>query len=605
MRPADFLDLIDVAPWRLAAVCLVATLSVILSFAPHLYVWWLASSLLGDAPVSAAHAAWAGIAVLAALALRYTCAGIASVASHNLAFDVQYDLRRRLAQKLAAVPMGFLDSQPRGAMRKLAVDDVEALEDGLAHLVPETVATVVTPVLLVTVMFVVDWRMALVALSPALLSFVLLGHLMKKGKGVISRYQAGLAHISAIASETVSAFPLVKTFGADNIILGRAAAAFETFRNETGEWIRRALIPSTWFQIMTTATPAVVLPAGLWLYLDGNLDLSTLLFFLIISIALGNVFQTLSTLSNRLIDQRSILARLQAQLFAAELDVAEQPQSATGSAIEFDGVSFGYDDRPVLSDISFAGEPGETIALVGPSGSGKSTITRLIARFWDVSKGAVRIGGIDVRQMTPEEVNAQVAMVFQDVFLFSRSIRDNIRLGRPNAGDTEVEAAARAAEAHGFIMDLPGGYDTVLGENGAGLSGGQRQRLSIARAILKNAPILVLDEATAYADPQNELLVQKAISALSRGKTVFIIAHRLSTIVDADQVIVLDKGSIVDRGRHGALLDRCVLYRQLWADHLGARDFTFGDKRTSPKDDAPKDDAPKDDAPKDDAVMGR
>lgn len=580
VRLADLLDLIDVSPWRMAALCLAATLSVILSFSPHIYVWWLSSTLLGDVgPASTAELMWAGIAVLAALALRYICAGVASVGSHNLAFDVQFDLRRRLAQKLGAVPLGFLESQRRGALRKTAVDDVEGLEDGLAHLVPEMVATVLTPILLVSVMVVMDWRMTLVALSPALLSFVLLAYLMKKGEGAISRYQNGLARIAAMAIETVAAFPLVKTFAADNIILERAAVAFRQFQDETSAWISQALIPSTWFQILTTATPALVLPVGLWLFLHGGLDLSTFLFFLVVSIALGNVFQTLSTLSNRLIDQQSILARLHALLCAPDLPLEPRPQSPKDNAIAFEGVSFAYDDRQVLTDVGFVARPGETVALVGPSGSGKSTITRLLCRFWDVSAGAVRIGGVDIRKMAPEQVNAHVAMVFQDVFLFSRSVRDNIRLGRPGASDAEVEAAARSAEAHGFIAELPEGYDTVLGENGAGLSGGQRQRLSIARAMLKNAPILVLDEATSYADPQNELQVQKAISALSRGKTVVVIAHRLSTVVDAERIIVLDKGRIVDQGQHRALLDRCELYRRLWTDQLGVSAFTFGHGR--------------------------
>ena len=578
---AELRELIRVSPWRVAALCGIATLSVVLSFSPHAYVWWLSSSLLTEGSAPAEAAAWAGAAVLAALALRYLCAGLSSVLSHYFAFDVQYDLRRRLAQQLAAAPMGYLEAQRRGELRKLAIDDVEGLEDGLAHLIPETVATALTPILLIGAMLAMDWRMTLVALSPSVLSFALLGYLMHKGQGVARRYQSGLAEIAAVANETVTAFPLVKTFGADNIILGRAAEAFTRFQQDTGAWIKRALIPASGFQIMTGAAPAVVLPAGLWLYLRDGLDLPTLLFFLIVATALGNVFQTLSTLSNRMIEQGAILERLRGPLSAPALARADRARSAANAAIEFENVCFGYDERRILTDISFAARPGETLALVGPSGSGKSTITRLLARFWDVAEGAVRIGGVDVRQLTPEEINAQVAMVFQDVFLFSRSVGDNIRLGRAGASDAEVEAAARAAEAHEFIMALPAGYDTVLGENGAGLSGGQRQRLSIARAILKDAPILVLDEATAHADPHNELQVQKALSALSRGKTVLVIAHRLNTIVDAERIIVVDGGQIVDQGRHDALLERCALYARLWADYSRSGAFTFGDGRRS------------------------
>ena len=577
---SDLIAIIDVSRWRVAALCLVAVTSVVLSFSPHLYVWWLGSALLsGEGVPDTSVLVWASVALVAALGLRYACAGISSVGSHFLAFDVQYDLRRRLAQKLAAVPLGFLESQRRGVLRKTAIDDVEGLEDGLAHLIPEVVATALTPVLLISAMLFMDWRMTLVALSPALVGFVLLGYLTKKGEGAVSRYQNGLAEIGGIANEAVSAFPLVKTFGADNIILERAAAAFRKFQSETGEWIEQALVPSTWFQIITTATPAVVLPVGIWLYSQNSLDLSTLLFFLVISIALGNVFFTLGTLSHRLIDQRSILTRLHNLLSEPPLPVGDQPACPDSNSIEFDAVSFSYDDRQVLDDVSFTVQPGESVALVGPSGSGKSTVTRLIARFWDTSGGAIRIGGVDVREMTPDALSERVALVFQEVFLFSRSIRDNIRLGQPEASDSDVEAAAKSAQAHDFIMELPDGYDTVLGENGGGLSGGQRQRLSIARAILKNAPVLVLDEATAYADPQNELQVQTAVSALSRGKTLLVIAHRLNTIVDMDRIVVLDEGRIVDQGRHEALLERCALYQRLWTDYLGVSKFTFGRER--------------------------
>ena len=577
---SDLIAIIDVSRWRVAALCLVAVTSVVLSFSPHLYVWWLGSALLsGEGVPDTSVLVWASVALVAALGLRYACAGISSVGSHFLAFDVQYDLRRRLAQKLAAVPLGFLESQRRGVLRKTAIDDVEGLEDGLAHLIPEVVATALTPVLLISAMLFMDWRMTLVALSPALVGFVLLGYLTKKGEGAVSRYQNGLAEIGGIANEAVSAFPLVKTFGADNIILERAAAAFRKFQSETGEWIEQALVPSTWFQIITTATPAVVLPLGIWLYSQNSLDLSTLLFFLVISIALGNVFFTLGTLSHRLIDQRSILTRLHSLLAEPPLPVGDQPTCPDSNSIEFDAVSFSYDDRQVLDDVSFKVQQGESVALVGPSGSGKSTVTRLIARFWDTSGGAIRIGGVDVREMTPDALSERVALVFQEVFLFSRSIRDNIRLGQPEASDSDVEAAAKSAQAHDFIMELPDGYDTVLGENGGGLSGGQRQRLSIARAILKNAPVLVLDEATAYADPQNELQVQTAVSALSRGKTLLVIAHRLNTIVDMDRIVVLDEGRIVDQGRHEALLERCALYQRLWSDYVGVSKFTFGRER--------------------------
>ena len=566
--------------WRVTALAVCAVASVVLSFSPHIYVWWLGSEMLGGAGVPEfSLLAYVTLALVAGLALRYLCAGAASIGSHFMTFDVQYQLRRNLAQKLAAVPMGYLENQRRGVLRKTAIEDIEALEDGIAHLIPETVATIVSPLLLISAMMYMDWRLALVSLIPALLAMGVLSYLMKKGEGAAQRYQDGLAEIGGIANETVAAFPLVKTFGADNIILDRALKAFRRFRSETGEWIKRALIPATWFQIITNSTPAIMLPVTIWMYGAGAIDISTLLFFLVASIALGNVFVTMGTLSHRLMDQKAILVRLNAIFDEPVLPIAENPAPPASNAIQFNNVSFRYDDRSVLKDINFTIQPGESVALVGPSGSGKSTVTRLLARFWDATEGEVLIGGTDIKQMTPDMLSSSVGLVFQEVFLFSKTVRDNIRLGRPEASDTEVEVAARAAQAHYFIMDLPDGYNTVLGENGSGLSGGQRQRLSIARAILKNAPILVLDEATAYADPQNELQVQNAISNLRKGKTLLVIAHRLNTITDVDRIIVLDEGGIADQGRHPELLERCELYRGLWTDHTDVHEFTFGRAR--------------------------
>ena len=566
--------------WRVAALAVCASATIVLSFSPHAYVWWLGSQMLGDAQMPEFSVlAQATLALLLGLALRYICTAITSVGSHCMTFDVQYELRRRLAQKLAAVPMGYLENRRRGVLRKTAIDDIEALDDGIAHLIPESVAAIVSPLLLISVMMYMDWRLALVALVPALVGMVLMSYLMQKGAKSAEKYQNGLVEIGGIAHETVAAFPLVKTFGADNIILDRAAQAFRRFRFETGDWIKGALVPATWFQIITNSTPAVVLPVGIWMYGAGAIDISTLLFFLVAAIALGNVFFIMGTLSHRLMDQKTILLRLNALFNAPVLPIAKAPAAPANNAIQFNNVSFRYDDRDVLKDISFTVKPGESVALVGPSGSGKSTITRLLARFWDVSDGEVLIGGTDIKNMTPEVLSDTVALVFQEVFLFSKTVRDNIRLGRPEASDTQVSVAARAARAHDFIMELPQQYNTILGENGTDLSGGQRQRLSIARAVLNDSPILVLDEATAYADPQNELQVQTAISNLSRGKTLLVIAHRLNTITGMDRIIVMDEGEIVDQGRHRDLLERCPLYQKLWADHTGVREFTFGRAR--------------------------
>ncbi len=562
--------------WTVISLCLLATLSVVLTFSPHVFVWWLAVELFeGVGLPDPKTLLFACLLLAAALMMRYILAGIASMGSHFVAFQVQKDLRQKLSEKLASISMGYLESQQRGSLRKLAVDDVEGLEDGLAHLIPEAVASIINPLLLITAMFIMDWRMALFAIFPIFGSFFLLGHLMKRGEDATRNYQNGLSEIGAVAQETVSAFPLVKTHGASSIVLGRAAKAFKKFRDETDAWIRKALLPSIWFQVFTTAAPAVVLPAGVYLYQTGSIDIATLLFFLITSIGMGNMFATLGSLSHRLNNQKDILNRIFLILNEKELPVQAAPEPIHMDGIKFENVSFSYGEQTVLKDINLEIKAGESIALVGPSGSGKSTITRLLSRFQDVNEGRILIGDVDIRAVSPDDLNKNISHVFQDVFLFSQSISDNIKLGCADASEEDIIAAAKAAQAHEFIMELPDGYETALSENGRNFSGGERQRISIARAILKNAPLLLLDEATAYADPKNELQVQLAISELTRNKTVIAIAHRLNTIVDMDRIIVLDNGKILDQGQHETLLERCELYRNLWQANLASHSFSF------------------------------
>ena len=294
------------------------------------------------------------------------------------------------------------------------------------------------------------------------------------------------------------------------------------------------------------------------------------------SINLGNLFSTLGSLGHRLSSQKEVLGRIFSILDEPSLRQSNSEKTTAGHSIVFEDVGFSYDGSPTLQSISLSVEEGASVALVGPSGSGKSTILRLISRFWDIQRGTLRIGGTDIRNLPSEHLNRLVSVTFQDVFLFSHSIADNIRLGHPEAADEAIIEAAKAAQAHDFIMDMPQGYQTVLKEGGHNLSGGQRQRLSIARSILHDTPILLLDEATAYADPQNEKLVQQAISELARNKTVLMVAHRLNTVVNMDKIIVLEAGRIIDQGTHAELLDRCPLYQQMWRDHLGSQSFKLG-----------------------------
>ncbi len=574
----QFYSLIRPYRWQVILLCLMAIGSVCLSFAPHYFVWWLGDHILSHDKAPSNQALLIGCGLLVgALAARYSLAGATSIGSHFVAFQIQKDLRIRLSEKLSMTSMGFLEQQRRGDLGKLAVDDVESLEDGFAHLIPELAACLVSPVLLISVMLTFDGRMTFAALSPIALSFLVLIFLVRKGEKATKRYQESLSEVGSAVDEVISAFPLVKTHNAESILLGKAERAFKAFRQETADWIRQALVPSVWFQVLTTSSPITVLSAGIYFHQEGSLSLSSLLLFLILSINLGNLFSTLGSLGHRLSSQKEVLDRIFSILDEPSLPQPNSEKTTTGHSIVFEDVGFSYDGSPTLQSISLSVEEGASVALVGPSGSGKSTVLRLISRFWDIQRGTLRIGGTDIRNLPSEHLNRLVSVTFQDVFLFSHSIADNIRLGHPEATDETIIRAAKAAQAHDFIMDMPQGYQTVLKEGGHNLSGGQRQRLSIARSILHDTPILLLDEATAYADPQNEKLVQQAISELARNKTVLMVAHRLNTVVNMDKIIVLEAGRIIDQGTHLELLDRCPLYQQMWRDHLGSQSFKLGD----------------------------
>lgn len=529
----------------------------------------ITAALLEDAQGRAL--VWAGVMVGAAIGAT-ALFGLSTTVSHYIAADAQKDQREAIGDKLGRVPLGVFSRISTVELRQLLVDDVEKIEDGIAHLIPESTAAFVGPAVLFLAMMVVDFRLGIAAAVPTIAGFVIMSQIMKRGVEPTNEFNASQADIAATMGEIVKAIPVVKTFNEGEAALARADAAVDRFQNVVDRFIEWSVVPSNWFFLLATSNLILVTPLSIWLLERNAVTLPEVMFFHLGAMSMALLLSGLFGVTSRLRMQESVVARWLALQRQPDLPRAADGQAPQSADVRFEKVCFGYEDKMVIEDLDMGIPAGSSLALVGPSGSGKTTLARLLARFWDVDTGRITLGGVDLRELPPEILAANLSFVFQDVFLFSRSVRDNLAIGKPDATDAEIEAAARAARAHDFVADLPDGYDSVIGAK-LGLSLGQKQRLSIARAILRDAPVLVLDEATAFADPENEYEVQQALSALTRDKTLIVIAHRLSTIRHADSIAFIENGRLIERGTHDELLERNGAYAAQWASHFAARSF--------------------------------
>lgn len=493
--------------------------------------------------------------------------------SHNTAFLILERLRQHLFEKLKEIPQGYLVENPVGKIKIILQDRVSDMEDWVAHLMPELPSRLLHPVLCILILFALDWRIGLSIFAP--LPFVLLGMatMMYKYRGRMMIWLTSYANVAERSAEYVRGIPVIKAFSQDQRSYGKFADAINFYHFSTMQWWRQS-----WFgKALTMAaimTPQLVsLPLAFYLYSIGEISISTLLLALILPIsilpqafAVMSSFELFQMTSNTWLSIRELL-RIPRQERPSADHVVELDKT---KGIEFQEVSFSYQEgTEVLHQISFTAEKDQVTALVGPSGGGKSTVARLLAGFWDQSKGSITLGGVDTHEISFKQLTEELSYVSQDNYLFDVSIKDNIRLGKPDASDEEIIAAAKTAHCHDFIMNLPQGYETKAGEAGGAMSGGERQRIALARAILKPASTIILDEATAYADPENEALIQEAISHLVKGKSLLVVAHRLHTIKHAHKIVVLDQGRIVAQGSHDELIQDCELYRSLWKQYAG------------------------------------
>jgi ATP-binding cassette subfamily B protein len=454
-------------------------------------------------------------------------------------------------------------------------EDVERMEIFLAHNIPDFVGAFVYTLLTATVLFVVEWRLALatIVVIPAGIIFQSLP--MVRDREVISKWFSAAENMNAAMIEYIQGMPIIKAFNHTVESFSKYSRNIEECISLEDRMCGRWYLPMSIFSVSLTANMLILLPVGATMYLAGIITLQKFVLFLLLGIGFGNPMQIMIQFGRQIESNLEGQARIEDVLTAESLSEPDEPE-IPGRGVFGEKVEFGYDRKiRVLEGIDFSIPAGKFVALVGPSGAGKSTLARLIPRFWDVDAGSISLGKTDIRKMKIDDVMDQFGLVFQNVHLFNDTVLANLKIGRPGASEAEIKEAARTARCHDFIMDLPMGYDTVIGEKGTRISGGEKQRLSIARALLKDAPILILDEATAFIDPENEALVQDAINKLILNKTLIVIAHRISTIISADEILLLDKGRVAASGTHEQLLSKSQLYKNMWEAHMSARDWTL------------------------------
>lgn len=559
---------LTIASWILSVI------SAWLALVPFYYIWRIMKEVLSVAPDfgKAAHLkeyGWAAVGFAILSMLVYVCA---LMCSHLAAFRVQANIRTSLMRHILTLPMGFLDKDGTGKIRKIVNESSAATETYLAHQLPDQAGAIATPAGLLVLLMVFDFRLGLLSLIPVVAAFLIMGTMTgQRMKDKMEEYQNALDEMSSEAVEYVRGIPVVKTFGQSVFSFKRFQASIRKYEKWTIAYTKEMRIPMTVYTTVINAVFAVLIAATFFFTRNGadNTFLLNLLFYIIITPIITVTMNKIMYSSENQLIVADAISRIESILEKKPLPETAHAQEPENNSITFENVSFRYEDagRDALHQINLAIKEGEHVAFVGPSGGGKTTLASLVARFFDTTEGRILIGNKDVKEISSRQLMDMVSFVFQDSKLLKTSILENVRMGKKEATREEVMQALKEAQCEDIIAKLPDGIDTVIGSSGTYVSGGEAQRFSIARAMLKNAPILILDEATAFADPDNEAKVQEAFSRLSKGKTVIMIAHRLSSIVDADRICVLKDGSIAEEGTHETLLQKNGVYAHMWEEY--------------------------------------
>ena len=547
---------------------LLAVLGEMFGIVPFLMVALLADELYRGTATIQRVLFFCGIAAICQL-IKMLLTWRSSLMSHKISFTILKNIREAITDRMAKVPMGVMLETPTGTFKNLIVDNVAKLEDSMAHFMPELPSNIAAPLCSILLIFILDWRMGLASLITIPLGILFFAAMMRGYGPRMENYMRSANDMNSSLVEYVSGIQVIKAFNRSASSYGKYSKSVNYFHDSTMEWWSQCWFWNAAARAVLPSTLLGTLPVGAWLYMEGTLSLPVFLISLVVPLGFVAPLMKVSEAMEQVSMIKGNLEQVTAFLKTPELVRPSEPVSLGERTYQFEDVHFGYKETEVLHGISFQTRPGTMTAIVGPSGSGKSTIAKLMAGFWDVTSGSVRFGGQDIRQIPFEQLMGEISYVAQDNFLFDKSIRENIRMGNPAATDEEVEDAAKAANCHDFIMQLEQGYDTLAGDAGDRLSGGERQRITIARAMLKPSSVVILDEATAYADPENEALIQQAISKLVAGKTLIVVAHRLNTIRNADQILVVANGNIAGRGTQEELLRECPIYQKMWQDYAG------------------------------------
>lgn len=569
---------------------ILSSLASIASFVPYIAVYFIIVSIIQVYPdldgLNMSEVMGYGWLALGGIIANILLYFLAIFCSHIAAFGTLYELKIKFSEHITKIPLGYHLTIGSGRFRKIMDDNIESVEGFIAHQFPDFVASVTAPVVMVILLFAIDWRFGLASLVGIILAFIV--QFMGYGSGAMKenmeKYQVALEDMNNASVEYVRGMPVVKAFN-------QTANSFERLKHAITEYTQWVLKFSLgWQNCMPAFTTIinniylVLIPVGILIgsnTSDFKTFLMTFVFYLLFVPAVAGVLNKIMYVSESFMQINGNVARMDEIFNIPVLPETENSKKPENNDIVFDKVSFSYTGKEndlAIQNVSFKAKQGEITAIVGPSGGGKSTIANLISRFWDVTTGSIKIGNVDIRDIAMNDLMKHVSFVFQDIFLFKQSIYDNIGMGNPNATKEQIIQASKAAQCHDFIMKLPKGYDTVIGTKGIHLSGGERQRIAIARAIIKDAPIIVLDEATAFSDPENEYLIQKAFEKLMQNKTVIIIAHRLSTIRNADKILVMEKGHLVECGNHDSLIQRNGRYFQMWQHYTEAIDWKINGK---------------------------
>ncbi len=547
---------------------LLAVLGEMFGIVPFLMVALLADELYRGTTTIQRVLFFSGIAAICQL-IKMLLTWRSSLMSHKISFTILKNIREAITDRMAKVPMGVMLETPTGTFKNLIVDNVAKLEDSMAHFMPELPSNIAAPLCSILLIFILDWRMGLASLITIPLGILFFAAMMRGYGPRMENYMRSANDMNSSLVEYVSGIQVIKAFNRSASSYGKYSKSVNYFHDSTMEWWSQCWFWNAAARAVLPSTLLGTLPVGAWLYMEGTLSLPVFLISLVVPLGFVAPLMKVSEAMEQVSMIKGNLEQVTAFLKTPELVRPSEPVSLGERTYQFEDVHFGYKETEILHGISFQTRPGTMTAIVGPSGSGKSTIAKLMAGFWDVTSGSVRFGGQDIRQIPFEQLMGEISYVAQDNFLFDKSIRENIRMGNPSATNAEVEAVAKAANCHDFIMQLEQGYDTLAGDAGDRLSGGERQRITIARAMLKPSSVVILDEATAYADPENEALIQQAISKLVAGKTLIVVAHRLNTIRNADQILVVANGNIAGRGTQEELLRECPIYQKMWQDYAG------------------------------------